>query len=134
MATKSYETKPEEAKEVVLRGAPQGGLSVASGDGFGANSFSAQEVGATIKDGVALQPTPVRPVGKTLSRHPQPQLLRTCSFFSNRLYIERYSRGFGNIERFNFPNEGDWMGVEAVPVSYGPREGLPSHIESPIRP
>ncbi|MCJ1347346.1 hypothetical protein MMC31_005569, partial [Peltigera leucophlebia] len=51
--------KEAEAKEeVVVRRLPIGGVLVASGDDFGMKEFSAKEVEAAIRHGVALETAP----------------------------------------------------------------------------
>ena len=63
----------EKPKEAVVRGIPCKGVIVASGDGFGTKEFSAAELEAAVRHGVALERSPVRPL-RTASRLPQPQL------------------------------------------------------------
>lgn len=51
------------SKEVVVRGLPPRGVLIASGDDFGVKEFSAKEVEALIRHGVALEAAPVLPLG-----------------------------------------------------------------------
>lgn len=83
-ATKNVEkAKLEEVKEVAVRGLPPEGLSMASGDGYGAKNFAIKELEATIRGGVALEPALVHPLRSNLNRPPQPQLSRICLLLSN---------------------------------------------------
>lgn len=66
----------EEKEEMVMRSLPPGGVVIASGDGYGAKEISAKELEAAVRQGVALEATPVRPLGTETHRPPQPQLFR----------------------------------------------------------
>ncbi len=77
------ETKAEEVKEVRVWGLPPRGVSIPSGDEFGAKSFTKEELESAVRNGLALEAQPVRPVGYSLSRPPQPQLQKSFGFLSN---------------------------------------------------
>ena len=64
----------EGKKEVLVRGFPRGGVLIASRVGFGAKEFSARELESVIKLGVALENTPVRPLGGSWRRFSWPQI------------------------------------------------------------
>lgn len=51
----------DEKKAVVVRGLP---VVIASWNGFGAKYFSAEELEAAVKQGLALEATPVCPWGR----------------------------------------------------------------------
>ena len=77
------DTKAEEVKEVRVSGLPPRGVSVASGDGFGAKTFTTEELDSALRNGLAAEAQPVRPVGSGLGRPPQPQLQKSFGFLSN---------------------------------------------------
>lgn len=73
IAQASGAPKLEEKKEVLVRGLPPGGIVIASGDNSGMKKFSAKELEAAIRHGVALKATPVLPLGTGMCRCPYPQ-------------------------------------------------------------
>lgn len=77
---KEEEQKEEEKKDIVVHGLPRGGIIIASADGFGVKGFSMGELETTIKQGAALEETPVRPLAMSKRRFSWPQI---CVFFSN---------------------------------------------------
>lgn len=80
------DTKAEEVKElreVRVWGLPLRGVSVASGDGFGAKSFTVEELDSAVRNGLATEDHPIRAVGIGLGRPPQPQLQISFGFLSN---------------------------------------------------
>lgn len=46
---------------------------IASGDGFGVKEFSAKEIEAAVRHGIALEAAPVRPLGRAMRRFAQSQ-------------------------------------------------------------
>lgn len=70
---KEASKEEEEKKEVVVHGLPPGGVVIASGDDFGMKLFSAKEIEAAVRHGVALEPDPVPPLGRGMRRCPHPQ-------------------------------------------------------------
>lgn len=77
------DTKAEEVKEVRVWGLPLRGVYVASGDGYGAKSFTAEELDSAVRNGLAAEDQTVRAVRSGLSRPPQPQLQIPFRFLSN---------------------------------------------------
>ena len=70
---KEASKEEEEKKEVVVHGLPPGGIVIAAGDDFGVKLFSAKEIEAAVRHGVALEPAPVLPLGQGKRRCPHPQ-------------------------------------------------------------
>lgn len=58
-------TQEAEEKKVVTRGLSPGGVVIASEDGRGAKDISVKELEAALRQGVALEATPVRPWGRS---------------------------------------------------------------------
>lgn len=56
---------------------PPRGVVIAAGDDFGVKLFSAKEIEAAVRHGVALEPAPVLPLGRGMRRCPHPQPHRT---------------------------------------------------------
>ncbi|MCJ1348929.1 hypothetical protein MMC31_007162 [Peltigera leucophlebia] len=73
MATPKVEERDEQlekAKEVMVKGLPSRGVIVASGNGFGNREFLAAELEAAVRQGVALESSPVRPLGTSKQVYP----------------------------------------------------------------
>lgn len=56
-----------------MYGLPPRGVVIASGDEFDEKIFSAREIEAAVRHGVALEPAPVLPLGYGKRRCPHPQ-------------------------------------------------------------
>lgn len=54
------DTKAEEVKAVRVWGLSPRGVSIASGDGYGAKSFTTEELESAMRNGLALEPHLVR--------------------------------------------------------------------------
>lgn len=59
------------------------GVSIASGVGYGVKSFTREELESAVRNGLALDPQPVRPMGHSISRPSQPQLQMFFGVLSN---------------------------------------------------
>lgn len=59
------------SKEVVVQGLPPRGIVIASGNNFGVKLFSAKEIEAAVRHGVALETAPVHSLGRTKRRYSQ---------------------------------------------------------------
>lgn len=84
MTTKIENPELQEAKEV--RGLPAGGVTVASGGMYGMKKFLKQEIEVTVRGGLALESSPIRPLGNSLGRPAQSQFCKILySFQINHL-------------------------------------------------
>lgn len=78
------DNKAKKVKAVRVWRLPPRDVSIASGDGYGAKSFTAEELESAVRNGLVVEPQPVRHLEYSISRPPQHPL----QFFLNYFQID----------------------------------------------